>query len=141
MTFFAVAQSNKLQSNTCSNVRLLDISLSNLLSLIRMTHSEFNQAMTVNNYKLNSSLFEDCYLNENGPAGSPYYVISKNPGEATMMWTLRNCGMISKLQDELERFYIKSVDGYYVYRLKSNDASYTITLQVKGESGSVNISK
>lgn len=106
-----------------------------------MPYSQFNQTMDASNYKVNNSLCEGCYLNENGPVGSPYYVISKSPGEATMMWTLKSCGMISKLQDELEKFYFKSVDGYYIYKMQNSGTNYTISLKVNGESGSVNISK
>lgn len=141
LSFKVNAQSSKLDLNFCNNMRMIEVSTSNIVNLIQYSYSEFYQSMAANNYKENDEMGEGCYLNENGPAGSPYYVICKKPGEVSMMWTKKPCTMINQIKDELEQNFYKSIDGFSIYRISSNNINYTITLQIIGERGSLNIAR
>lgn len=141
LSFKVNAQSSKLDLNFCNNMRMIEVSTSNIVNLIQFSYSEFYQSMAANNYKENDEMGEGCYLNDNGPAGSPYYVICKKPGEVSMMWTKKPCNMINQIKDELEQNFYKSIDGFSIYRISSNNINYTITLQIIGDRGSLNIAR
>ena len=135
------SQTVRVETTTCSNIPLISFKVSNLLALLQMSYAQFSAEMARSNYRKNSELEEGCYINENGPAGSPYWVICKNPGEVTMIWTNNVCNMDSNMKDELERYFVRSAGKVSVYMIKVNSDVLTVYLSISGDSGSVRLSK
>ena len=106
-----------------------------------MSFAEFEEAMNADNYVEASNLGEGCYINNSGPAGSPYYLICKQPGEASFIWSSDPCRIAGTLKDELEKYFVTSSGKFSVYRFSYEGRDYTVKLQTEDGGGSVMISK
>jgi hypothetical protein len=90
--------------------------------------------MQKNNYDYS----ENSYM-AHTPPGAPLYSICKKPGEVQMIWT-SDRAFCTSLKDELDRFYIKTVDGWAIYAANDHDDPEFIDkfyLQDDGDSGTV----
>lgn len=107
----------------------VSVSLNNLLKLITMNFSDFNELMDKYNYRQLES-DESTFISNNGnTVDDGIMSISKDIGYVAFVWT-ENSSMISNLKDELQNYYKGERDqrGYTIYRISYHGDNYKITL-------------
>jgi len=122
------------------NVVVINMTLDNLYNIEQISNHDFIDQLHSLGYVAMPD--EDgCYLDNNGPAGFPYFVACKYPGMASFMWTAKN-PMTIDLKDELEKYFVGYENGKAVYKIKTSERNYAVYLDLKDDgSGSVTIKK